>query len=163
MTVGGSAGFGAWASAAPGASATTPAAFSRVRRVKGIGLGIDILRAKRNCTNRRLLYHFPPRLYHFHAAGAPYVPARPIPEVGKDRPRADFRLRAIGEDLELAVLEPRREVDRDRFAAAAAAETILQHQRVADVDREREGGHDDQRGDDDLQRMAAHRRVESDR
>src|SRR6266516_1598638 len=126
MTVGGSAGFGdgAWPSAMPGDRATTPAALRRVRRDRMTD--IDVLRARGAARNRSLLYHF-------HAAAAPRVPARPIAEVREQRPRADLGLRPVREDLQLAALEPRGEIDGQRVLSPAPPEAIAQHQRVADI------------------------------
>src|SRR5262245_29146588 len=141
MTLGGSIGFGPCASARLGVRATAPAALRSVRRVNGLGAGIDILRAKRRCTNRRLLYHF-------HPARAPHVPARPIAEVWEQRSRAHLALGAIGEDFQLAALEAGREVDRQRLAPATSRETLMEHQRVTYIKEDREDHERRQRAED---------------
>src|SRR5262249_51771098 len=141
MTLGGSIGLGPCASTRLGGGATAPAALSSVRRVNGLGAGIEILRAKRRCTNRRLLYHL-------HPARAPHVPAGPIAEVWEQGLRAHLALGAIGEDFQLAALEPGREVDRQRLAPAASRKALTQHERVAEIEEEREDHERRERAED---------------
>src|SRR6266404_4247108 len=152
MTVRGSAGFGGpWARAARGASATTPAtapAVMRSRREMRAG-SKTILRAKRRCTNRR-------PLYHFHAACAPHPPARPVAEVRQQRVRADLGLLPVGEHLELAALEPRREIHTDRLQRPAAPDPVAQHEGVPGVDDEGQR-HDDGEAEGNDERRAVHR------
>src|SRR5207237_1051324 len=81
-------------------------------------------------------------------------------EVREQGLRADLSLRAVGEDLELAVLQSGREIDGDRVAPPTPPQAVLQGQRVGYIE---DGRQDDDCGerDDRKPRPAAHRRSRS--
>src|SRR5215468_8071145 len=102
-------------------------------------------------SSAREALHEPGLLYHFHVAGAPHVPAGAISEVREKRPRAGLALWPVGEDLELAALEPRGEIHRERLTPAATRDSLTQHESVADVEKEWKADQHAQRGGENAQ------------